>query len=535
MRQLLLKILAICFVIQYIIANSLWKDIRVYFDTFEIARKFPDSINVINDAAQQTSDFVKEFIKVKPGNSISFPEDTGCGDLTAFPQSLRGKTFTDYDLMVIVYGSYSDKFGTRLTRGSQCPAPTLNPLDSRPLIAKISINPKFLSLEPEVKAMDQSFYYSFLQATFQAMAFTKQHLSYFLRPEKYGGGYWPLEDTFGIDKIAPYLKLPTMLTSIKKHFSCLNLEYFYLENEMIVDERNPQIYWEARYLQPDLMVANFTRNPKISKITASFLKSTGWYQVDDALDAKINWGKNAGCNFQTSVCDTSFQEFNNATKQNLCSSEFDMKGSTFTSSSDEYFDGCKIFRPIWPNDTINDGDCTNPHRSWGNQTIYDEIDETWGSDSRCFIASYQKYVKYPGNPELIFTQAECHRVNCEINDAGLWVLNVYFSNQVIQCPPEGGYKTLGIDIKGKIYCPVAADVCRTFENNVCPQNCSSRGRCKQGSCVCFPGWKGELCQTGLRGLNSCIYPIDGDDCESKIGGCFYKCPKKGSEVVIEDE
>ncbi len=85
MRQLLLKILAICFVIQYIIANSLWKDIRVYFDTFEIARKFPDSINVINDAAQQTSDFVKEFIKVKPGNSISFPEDTGCGDLTAFP------------------------------------------------------------------------------------------------------------------------------------------------------------------------------------------------------------------------------------------------------------------------------------------------------------------------------------------------------------------------------------------------------------------------------------------------------------------
>ena len=120
-----------------------------------------------------------------------------------------------------------------------------------------------------------------------------------------------------------------------------------------------------------------------------------------------------------------------------------MKGSSFTSSSDEFFDGCKIFRPIWPNDAVSDGDCTNPHRTWGNLTVYDQVDETYGSDSRCFTASYQKYVTHD-DPELMFTQAECHRVSCEINDQGLWVLNVYFSNQVIQCPPEGGPKALGI-------------------------------------------------------------------------------------------
>ena len=102
MRQLLVKIATVFQIIKCIVATEIWEDIRVHFDTFEIKRLFPDSQDIINDAGDQAAAFLKEFIKVKPSNIITFQENTGCGDLTAFPLSLRGNAYTDYDLMIMV-------------------------------------------------------------------------------------------------------------------------------------------------------------------------------------------------------------------------------------------------------------------------------------------------------------------------------------------------------------------------------------------------------------------------------------------------
>jgi hypothetical protein len=140
--------------------------------------------------------------------------------------------------------------------------------------------------------------------------------------------------------------------------------------------------------------------------------------------------------------------------------------------------------------------------------MFDEIDETFGSDARCFIGEYQKFIKYPDQPDLFHKQAECHRVNCVLDD-GDWIAEVYFSNQVVRCPSEGGRMVVGVDLKGFINCPRAEDLCRTFEDNICPLNCSNRGRCKEGECICYPGWTGDLCEFGLKGPNACIFPIDG--------------------------
>ena len=99
------------------------------------------------------------------------------------------------------------------------------------------------------------------------------------------------------------------------------------------------------------MIANFTENPRITKITQEFLQLTGWYDVDEALGAEINWGRDQGCGFLGKDCDhnnkSPYKEFNIQVGQSLCSSEYDFKGSAFSSSSDEYYDGCKIFRPVW--------------------------------------------------------------------------------------------------------------------------------------------------------------------------------------------
>ena len=127
---------------------------------------------------------------------------------------------------------------------------------------------------------------------------------------------------------------------------------------------------------------------------------------------------------------------------------------------------------------------------------------------RCLMATYLKYITHPLVGESTNKQAECHRVNCRLEN-GVWTAEVYFSNQVIICPPEGGDMTLGVDLRGVLHCPKLEDLCRSFENNICPLNCSNRGRCQKGVCVCYPGWTGEICEKGLEGDDICIFPIDG--------------------------
>jgi hypothetical protein len=284
---------------------------------------------------------------VRSGNQITFPENSGCGDLTAWPLTLRGKTFTEYDIVIVIYVSYSDNFGTLYTKGSLCPSPTLSAYDRRPLIGRISLNPVFLEAEKDALKWNQKLFYSMLQATFQVMAFTNVHLKNFVRSDEDGGGYWPMSAICDLDSGSPFVRMPSFLEEVSTFYGCLGLDKFYLENEITIDQRNPQFYWEARSLYPDIMVANFTTNPKVTKITQKFLQGTGWYDVDETLGAEINWGRNKGCAFLDNLCDQEFPEFNVELGDSLCSSEFDLKGTGAASSSDEYYDGCKIFSPKW--------------------------------------------------------------------------------------------------------------------------------------------------------------------------------------------
>lgn len=156
----------------------------------------------------------------------------------------------------------------------------MSPYDGRPLVGKISINPEKIVEFGENLLTDHTFYYSILQSTFQVMAFTKDHLSYWLKP---GGGNYPESEIYDIDeKSRGYIIGSEFLEQVKLHFNCPTIDKFYIEDGLTPDTANPQIYWESRYLFTDIMIANFTNNPKVSDITTKFMEQTGWYTIHEA-------------------------------------------------------------------------------------------------------------------------------------------------------------------------------------------------------------------------------------------------------------
>lgn len=234
----------------------------------------------------------------------------------------------------------------------------------------------------------------------------------------------------------------------------------------------------------------------------------------------MSWGKQKGCQFLELLCDKQYSEFSTPINIHGCSTDFLSKGSYFESSSDEYFDYCNIWRPVWLNDTNVEGDCTAPSRKFTNLDMTNELDETFGGDSRCYVTNYKNLNRVDINVPPI--QVECHRSICKLVN-NIWELYIVFSNQVVKCPPTGGLINLGIDLSGTITCPHPSEICETFENWNCPLNCSAKGRCIEAKCVCFPGYEGELCEIGLGGITDCLYPLQGGECQNYPHGCYLNC------------
>lgn len=118
---------------------------------------------------------------------------------------------------------------------------------------------------------------------------------------------------------------------------------------------------------------------------------------------------------------------------------------------------------------------------------------------------------------------------------GIYKLKIIFSNQVVECPQEGGDVTLTggkkerltviVDLNGYITCPEPIKFCRLFGNLNCPDGCSGRGVCMKGECFCDPGFEGDSCNYYLdqEQESDCIWPYFDEKCTIREEFCLFNC------------
>ena len=71
-------------------------------------------------------------------------------------------------------------------------------------------------------------------------------------------------------------------------------------------------------------------------------------------------------------------------------------------------------------------------------------------------------------------------------------------NEWLVCPVNGGEVRFdGSAYRGNLDCPTTRSVCCTHLNG-----CNNRGECRNGACVCSPGWTGAACDSAIPAPSS---------------------------------
>ncbi|XGW06157.1 hypothetical protein V3C99_016462 [Haemonchus contortus] len=86
----------------------------------------------------------------------------------------------------------------------------------------------------------------------------------------------------------------------RRHFNCSTLEGAELENQGISGTLGS--HWEKRAFENELMTADSTHLPVLSRLSLALLEDSGWYKVNYDKAEDMEWGKNLGCNFATKSC-----------------------------------------------------------------------------------------------------------------------------------------------------------------------------------------------------------------------------------------
>ena len=101
------------------------------------------------------------------------------------------------------------------------------------------------------------------------------------------------------------LVTPNVAKAAKEHFKCTTLNGIELENQPTGDVSSCWgAHWEQRILHTELMAPVVSQNSVVSEFTLAFFEDTGWYESDYSKAEYLYFGKNAGCNFVNSKCNT---------------------------------------------------------------------------------------------------------------------------------------------------------------------------------------------------------------------------------------
>ena len=246
-------------------------------------------------------------------------------------------------------------------------------------------------------------------------------------------------------------------------------------------------------MNDDFMVADSDiRDVVYSDITMALLQDSGWYQVDFRYTMPIMWGYHKGCNFLDHKCvidgKAQFSEFCTDTTDVLrCDYSHLNKGSCNLGYSDDipkeyqYFtdenlggtdvwlDYCPIIKPIPQGDcrsTLKDSSYLNP--DYGESTC---------ENCRCIEGTYS------------LSNAPHEHVGCHWVECYLTHVVIHIGNETVSCNFTGGDIQV-TNYNGVVHCPYSDILCTP---KPCINNCSGKGRCQNGVCICDLGSQGGDC------------------------------------------
>ena len=435
-----------------------WRPIQIVADF----SNFPTD----NSVSEDVKDFIKnsvfktvqkyfaDLIKVKGPSTISSFSRTSCDSELKIPSYFSS---SDVSADMILFVKIVNEDDDYIAWATTC---SLSSTDGRPLTGMIQINQKYLTVS---SASIKSFTSSFIHELLHSMAISPYLF------DAYPVGKNKAVKTELVDgKKVSKIILPSVIEWAKEHFGCSSADGVFFEDEG--DDGSVGSHWEKSQVGNEIMTAQATAFPVLSKLTLSFVNDIGWYKVDFGFAEQLNWGKDKGCEFMKS-CLPKFPEFCSTKRMISCTSDFIAKSIC---SENTFSDNCMIFN--YNQQMV----CNFEYNS--SPSSYPSGFEAIGRFSRCFNVIKDKE-----------KSAVCLASRCSNGLVQFQVLNVQYS-----CSIAGQV----IEIEDiKIICPDPQLFCGLMRKS-CPDDCNGRGRCtEEGVCVCDYLWEGESCKTNYECRN----------------------------------
>lgn len=285
----------------------------------------------------------------------------------------------------------------------------------------------------------------------------------------------------------------SVVTLVKDYFGCSTAEGLPIH----IGSDDAVLGNHASFLHQPYSIMNGASeiDSVIDKLTIGYLKSTGWYIVNDsAIEKNISQGFDPSLSPNNDPCDA-FNLICPATKDS-CSLEQAEEATAKCSSNRLSKQVCEVHpgfgQPVsglecafWKNthDYCREGE---PHEEWDAEL------EQISDSSLCFMASL-------GSEVSESLKASCLRYWCDPPEEnnGTASMTISLANSVtVTCSSEG-VQTLsdksGADIQLTIDCPDPAEYCNADGSQLaadCPLDCTKEGRgmCMEaGECFCFFG------------------------------------------------
>lgn len=336
----------------------------------------------------------------------------------------------------------------------------LSPRDGRPTIGAYILNFAFL----ETSYLNEYLYFSTFAHEFtHILGFSDNLFPKFVKP----GTTTKRTDVVGQVTISGEqfnaITMPEVVNYARSFFGCSNIPGVPLENNGGAGSAGS--HWEKLFLPQEYMNPTVENPGILSEFTFTFLRATGWYQIDSNAAQRYDWGEKSGCG-HFNVCPQNSEGYCSAAQvsQSVCSSEWTSKG---VCSQDRTFSsGCYVKR-------------SQEHSCLLKGVFKQGATEYYGTDSRC--------INYVGSGGYT---TQCHKVECSSSGVQITV-----GTNKITCAANEAGATKNVGLSYQLQCPNFNDFCSEF-NARCPEDCNGAGLCTKGkSCFCFTGFSGSSCST----------------------------------------
>jgi len=380
-----------------------------------------------------------------------------CGYKT--PSVLKTGVAADYFYFI---ETQVDNSGNWVASSVPC---TLASGSKRPLIAKTTINTKYIKAGTSNVLLHEKNMICLMHEVTHTLGFSRSLFGYFK------GGKISSATLDGASAVV--LVAEPLTTKLRNHFGCSTLKGAYMENSG--SSGTAGSHFERRQFAHEYMTSGLIYQMQVSELTLALLESSGWYTPDYSYADPYFYGQGQGCNFLTKSCSslgTSFSEFCSGSSRG-CTNVGRGGGSC---SSDVRSDSCKFIHA-----NVN-YDCEN-----SNGENYARLPslQTYGrsAGSKCFTGTLN-------SGRAGSTTSFCFKPTCSGSGTNTQ-LTLAVGGKSVVCTKKGTVTVSGY--AGVINCPDPLAFCNTVGQKICPRGCMGRGSCVNGVCQCKSGFKGTDC------------------------------------------